>query len=91
MKAWKTAPPDAVYLDPMFPHKKKSALVKKEMRLFQQLLGSDDDADHLLQSALDLATKRVVVKRPQYAPYLADHAPSMQINSKKYRFDVYFI
>ncbi|MEZ8384633.1 class I SAM-dependent methyltransferase, partial [Vibrio splendidus] len=33
--------PDVVYLDPMYPHpenKKKSALVKKEMRVFQSLV-----------------------------------------------------
>ena len=86
---WQASQPDAIYLDPMFPHKKKSALVKKEMRLFQQLLGPDGDADDLLLPALHLAKKRVVVKRPDYAPFLADKAPSMQIKSKKHRFDVY--
>ena len=59
------------------------------MRLFQQLLGPDGDADDLLLPALHLAKKRVVVKRPDYAPFLADKAPSMQIKSKKHRFDVY--
>ena len=29
---------DVIYLDPMYPHKQKSALVKKEMRVFQHLL-----------------------------------------------------
>lgn len=91
LMGWKTDKPDAIYLDPMFPHKKKSALVKKEMRLFQQLIGPDLDADGLLQPALDVAKKRVVVKRPDYAPFLANKAPSMQIKSKKHRFDVYLI
>lgn len=80
---------DAVYLDPMFPHRKKSALVKKEMRVFQQLLGSDDDADELLAPARTLAKQRVVVKRPAYAAPLANVSPSMAIESKKHRFDVY--
>ncbi len=80
---------NAIYLDPMFPHKKKSALVKKEMRLFQQLLGHDPDADALLPPALKLATHRVVVKRPNSADVLAGHKPSMAIESKKHRFDVY--
>lgn len=80
---------NAIYLDPMFPHKKKSALVKKEMRLFQQLLGHDPDADALLQPALGLATHRVVVKRPNSADVLAGEKPSMAIESKKHRFDVY--
>lgn len=80
---------DVVYLDPMFPHREKSALVKKEMRVFQTMVGSDLDADELFDSAYALAKKRVVVKRPDYAPFLADKKPSMQIETKKNRFDVY--
>lgn len=84
--------PDVVYLDPMYPHpenKKKSALVKKEMRVFQSLVGADNDADALLVPALALATKRVVVKRPDYAEWLDQIKPSMAIETKKNRFDVY--
>lgn len=80
---------DVVYLDPMFPHKRKSALVKKEMRLFQHLLGTDADADELLAPARAIASQRVVVKRPAYADPLACVTPSMAITSKKHRFDVY--
>ncbi|WJG09588.1 class I SAM-dependent methyltransferase [Aliiglaciecola sp. LCG003] len=86
---WQGTIPDVVYLDPMFPHRKKSALVKKEMRLFQQLLGPDEDADLLLAPALKLAAKRVVVKRPDSAPFLSNQQPSMAITGKKHRFDVY--
>ncbi|MGO2127204.1 MAG: class I SAM-dependent methyltransferase [Pseudoalteromonas prydzensis] len=81
--------PDVVYLDPMFPHREKSALVKKEMRVFQDLVGADNDADDLLEFAYPLASKRVVVKRPDYAPFLNNQTPSMQIKTKKNRFDVY--
>lgn len=88
---WQAAKPEVIYLDPMFPHRSKSALVKKEMRLFQQLLGPDMDADALLAPALALASKRVVVKRPDSAPPLAGKVPSMTISSKKHRFDVYLI
>ncbi|KNZ86175.1 methyltransferase, partial [Providencia stuartii] len=66
-----TTPPDVIYLDPMYPHRQKSALVKKEMRVFQSLVGADDDADSLLAPALALAKRRVVVKRPDYAAPLA--------------------
>ena len=89
MQYWGEENVDAIYLDPMFPHKKKSALVKKEMRLFQQLLGHDPDADALLSPARELATSRVVVKRPNSAEVLAGQKPSMAIESKKHRFDVY--
>ena len=80
---------DVVYLDPMFPHKKKSALVKKEMRVFQGVVGADLDADNLLEVALNAARYRVVVKRPDYAPFLNDKKPTMSIKTKKNRFDVY--
>lgn len=81
--------PDVIYLDPMFPHRQKSALVKKEMRLFQKLLGFDENEAELLDAALRVATKRVVVKRPDYAPALAQRPPTMQIKGKKHRYDVY--
>jgi 16S rRNA (guanine1516-N2)-methyltransferase len=89
LKDWQGDQPDVVYLDPMFPHRKKSALVKKEMRLFQQFLGPDEDADALLEPALVLAKQRVVVKRPDTAPYLNNCEPNMAIKGKKLRFDVY--
>lgn len=80
---------DVVYLDPMYPHRDKSALVKKEMRVFQTLVGADLDADGLLAPAIALASKRVVVKRPDYAEDLAGIKPNMVIETKKNRFDVY--
>lgn len=91
MSQWMVAKPDVVYLDPMFPHRKKSAAVKKEMRLFQQLLGPDEDADALLAPALALAVKRVVVKRPADAPYLANQKPQIEMQGKANRFDIYLI
>ncbi|MFM4818704.1 class I SAM-dependent methyltransferase [Aeromonas veronii] len=81
--------PEVIYLDPMFPHKQKSALVKKEMRVFQSLVGPDLDADALLPAALQMAEKRVVVKRPDYAGWLNEQKPSMAIETKSNRFDVY--
>lgn len=80
---------DVVYLDPMFPHREKSAAVKKDMAMFQSFVGNDQDADELLPLAYQLAQKRVVVKRPDYAPYLNEQTPSSQIKTKKNRFDLY--
>jgi 16S rRNA (guanine1516-N2)-methyltransferase len=88
---WQGIQPDVVYLDPMFPHRKKRAAVKKEMRLFQQLLGPDEDADLLLEPALALAKNRVVVKRPTGAPFLANKKPQIEMLGKANRFDVYLI
>ena len=89
MQNWQDEQPDVVYLDPMFPHRKKSAAVKKDMRLFQLLLGPDLDADGLLAPARQLAKKRVVVKRPANAPYLAECKPSIEMKGKANRFDIY--
>lgn len=80
---------DVVYLDPMYPHKQKSALVKKEMRVFQHLVGADLDADELLLPALQLAKKRVVVKRPGYAEFLCGKQPHFSRETKNHRFDIY--
>ncbi len=84
-----TPQPDVIYLDPMYPHKQKSALVKKEMRVFQSLVGADEDADNLLSPARALAKRRVVVKRPDYAEPLAGVAASAAITTKNHRFDIY--
>ena len=84
-----TQRPDVVYLDPMYPHRDKSALVKKEMRVLRALLGDDDDAADLLPAARPAANKRVVVKRPGRAPPLSDTTPSMSIANENTRFDVY--
>ena len=82
-------PPQVIYLDPMFPHTNKSAQVKKDMVLFRQLVGEDQDAYQLLAPAYDLASHRVVVKRPRLAPHLADKKPTFSLFGKANRFDIY--
>jgi 16S rRNA (guanine1516-N2)-methyltransferase len=84
-----TPPPEVIYLDPMFPPKrKKSAAVKKEMRLLRALVGDDPDAHELLEISRRVALDRVVVKRPDDAPPLAPD-PSMSLAGKLVRYDVY--
>ena len=82
-------PPDVVYLDPMYPHRTKSALPKKEMRLFRLLVGPDDDAARLVAAARAVALRRVVVKRPAGAPFLGDVRPDGRLESKNTRYDLY--
>ncbi len=83
--------PDTIYLDPMFPPKrKKSAAVKKEMRLLRELVGDDPDALELLEISRRVALDRVVVKRPDDAPPLAP-GPSMSLPGKLVRYDVYLV
>jgi 16S rRNA (guanine1516-N2)-methyltransferase len=81
--------PQVIYVDPMFPHTDKSALVKKEMRVFRDVVGDDQDSAALLEVALQLAEYRVVVKRPRKAPAIEGHAPSYQLNGKSSRYDIY--
>jgi 16S rRNA (guanine1516-N2)-methyltransferase len=89
MNAWQGEPPQVIYLDPMFPHRDKSALVKKEMRLFRPFVGDDLDAPALLQAALALASHRVVVKRPRKAPIIAGGKPAYALEGKSSRYDIY--
>ncbi|MCK7551222.1 MULTISPECIES: class I SAM-dependent methyltransferase [Marinobacter] len=80
---------DIVYLDPMFPHRDKSALVKKEMQVFRAVVGDDDDAEALLAAALRAVTYRVVVKRPRKAAAIAGPEPATRIEGKSSRYDLY--
>ncbi len=81
--------PEIIYLDPMFPPRTKSALVKKEMRVLKAVVGEDPDADKLLPLAQVIAKKRVVVKRPRHAPHLNNVVPDIKYTGKSSRFDVY--
>ena len=85
---------DCVYLDPMFPPKrKKSAASNKYMQLLSKLLQDEHDADQLLASALSSQSKRVVVKRPHYAnPLLhSRYQPHEKHASKLVHYDVYLL
>ncbi len=89
--ATKNKPPDVIYIDPMYPLRKKSALVKKDMQILQKLHGESNDTSALLNNALLFAKKRVVVKRPAHAETLSKKTPNTCIKSKKTRYDIYTI
>lgn len=80
---------DVIYLDPMYPDDGKRALPSKEMQILRDLTGGDADADALLPAALAAGARRVVVKRPDKAPWLAGRKPSLQFEGTQARFDVY--
>jgi len=86
---------DVVYMDPMYPEKKKKAAAKKEMQALQQLVGPDLDSEILLEAALKTAKYRVVVKRPKGADpvycALNNIQPSSNISSPNTRYDIYVI
>ena len=78
-----------LYLDPMFPLRKKSAQVKKAMQIFHTIVGDDTDAGALLPLALGAAGNRVVVKRPRHAPFLKGQPASHSLEGQRNRYDVY--
>ncbi|HIE40222.1 MAG TPA: hypothetical protein EYP76_02190 [Thiomicrorhabdus sp.] len=86
---------EVVYMDPMYPEKRKKAATKKEMKVLQNLVGPDKDSSILLQTALQTASYRVVVKRPKNAPIIVlDNpklVPTTQISSPNTRYDIYVI
>jgi len=84
---------DTIYMDPMYPEKKKSAATKKEMAALQQRLGPDLDSELLLDAAIKTANYRVVVKRPKGAPVIEhpNYLPTTEIKSPNTRYDIYVI
>lgn len=81
----------AVYLDPMFPARGKSAAVKQDLQWLQRLCPypDDDEERRLLDVALAVPARKVVIKRPRRAPPLAGRAPHHVLEGKTVRFDVY--
>ncbi len=81
--------PDTVYLDPMYPERKKSALVKKDMRIFHDLVGADLDSNDLVAIARKITLGRVVVKKPKWAEIIEPKACVASITTPNHRFDIY--
>lgn len=96
--------PEICYLDPMFPPRSKSSLVKKNMQILHSFLDSQSVETHestrlheqaLFESAWSLATRRVVVKRPVQADWLGGGnsqnglKPAHSIKGSVNRWDVY--
>lgn len=82
------ASPDVVYLDPMFPAKRKDAATKKKLQVFQMLQTPCPDEAGLMRAALAAAPRKVVVKRPLKGPHLAGIRPSSSLAGKVVRYDV---
>jgi 16S rRNA (guanine1516-N2)-methyltransferase len=82
-------PVDAVYLDPMFPSKAKSALPSKAMQWMSIMTENCLTDEKLLEIAMDSATEKVILKRPLHAPILAPDQLRGQKKGKSHRFDIY--
>ena len=83
---------DTVIVDPMHPPRGNTAIVKQEMRLLRELVGTDPDALELMRAALAADCRRVVLKWPLRAqPLEGLRKPSHAITGKTVRYDVFMM
>ena len=82
--------PEVIMIDTMYKDRKKTALVKNNMRLVRDIVGPDSDYIELLEVALSCAKNRVVLKQPRYAdPIREIRKCSHQILGKSIRYDIF--
>ena len=82
--------PDLIYLDPMFPVKNGTALVKGGMQLLQKFLGPDRDCLELLESVLESGVSKTVLKRPpRDSEWSPPRRPDQVLESRNAKFEVY--
>ena len=79
--------PDIILLDPMFPAREKSALIKKKFQLLQRLEQPCTDEEALLNAALSVHPHKLIIKRPLKGAYLASRKPDYSIKGKAIRYD----
>ena len=82
------ASPDLVFLDPMFPERRRRAATNKKLQLFQRLERPCENEEALMRAALAAHPRKVVVKRPLKGPYLAGVKPSSSLAGKVVRYDI---
>ncbi|MGM9642490.1 MAG: class I SAM-dependent methyltransferase [Eubacteriales bacterium] len=80
---------DVILLDPMFPERQKSALVKKKLQMIQKLEAPCADERELLLTAMRVGPKKLIVKRPPKGAYLAGIKPDHSVEGKAVRFDCF--
>jgi 16S rRNA (guanine1516-N2)-methyltransferase len=79
-----------IYLDPMYPDRKKSALGKGEMRILKELVGDDPDKAELAQLAFEKTKKRLVIKGPKLSPSLLELVrPTHVFKGSSTRFEIF--
>ncbi len=81
--------PNLIYLDPMFPAKKKSGISTKKLQLFQKLEQPCENEEALMDAARAVHPDKIVVKRPIKGPPLAGKKPGYSIDCRNVRYDCY--
>ena len=82
-------PVDVIYLDPMFPGRQKSGLIKKKLQLIQKLEPPCSKETALFDAAMAAQPSKIIVKRPLKSPYLDERVPSYSLKGKAIRYDCY--
>lgn len=86
--------PKVIFLDPMYPEKRKASLPKKDMQVLQRFLNEPaedlkEQTLQLLDKSLEVASERVVLKRPPHAVTIMKERLTHSYASKSVRFDMY--
>lgn len=81
--------PDLIYLDPMFPARQKSGLINKKLQLIQKLERPCPEEKELLEAAVSLKPKKIVIKRPLKGAFLAGQEPGYSVKGKAIRYDCF--
>lgn len=81
--------PDSILLDPMFPSRNKSAMIKKKFQLLQKIESPCSVEEELLNAAIAANPKRIIIKRPLKGPFLADKKPNYSLEGKAIRYDCF--
>jgi len=79
---------DVIYLDPMFPERKKSAAVKKKFQLLHKLERPEMREEELLKAAISVNPRKIVIKRPIKGPFLCGIKPEYSIKGNSVRYDI---
>ncbi|MBQ8585707.1 MAG: class I SAM-dependent methyltransferase [Butyricicoccus sp.] len=81
--------PDVILLDPMFPERRKSALVKNKLQMIQKLEFPCVDEADMLRTAMLAKPKKLIVKRPPKVPFLAGIKHDNSLTGTAVRFDCF--
>ena len=81
--------PDVILLDPMFPERQKSALVKKKLQMIQKLETPCMNEKEIVSAAMNAKPKKLIIKRPPKGPWLAGLKPDYSNEGKAVRFDCF--
>jgi len=81
--------PNVILLDPMFPKRTKSGLVKKKFQVIHEYESpcSDEEARLLLDASIACNPDKIIIKRPAKADVLAGYKPSYSIQGSGIRYD----